>query len=162
MTGLLQISSIKIPLGCVKEVYTHLRKVGVKKFEGVGLWAGVTTDSSSFKVTTTIIPKQTAYNHEQGLLYTVDSEELYKINVFLYENKLTLLSQIHSHPGAAYHSDTDDAFPIVAVNGGLSIVIPDFGFHDISIKHWAVYRLIPNKGWVELDDRQVESLITII
>lgn len=162
MKGLLEISTINIPIGCVAEVYEHLRKVGIKKFEGVALWAGRATSETSFDVITTIIPKQTAYNHEHGLLYTVDGEELYQINVWLYKNKLTLISQIHSHPGAAYHSDTDDAFPIVAVNGGVSIVIPDFGFGDISVSDWAVYRLIPGNGWVEQSDKQVNELIKIV
>lgn len=162
MKGLLEISSINIPIRCVIEVYEHLRKVGIKRFEGVALWAGIATNESSFDITTTIIPKQTAYNHEHGLLYTVEGDELYQINVLLYQNKLTLISQIHSHPGVAYHSDTDDAFPIVAVNGGLSIVIPDFGFGGISIDDWAVYRLSPNIGWVGLTESQVKSLIKIV
>lgn len=162
MSGLLEISSIKLPIRCVKEVYSHLREVGIKRFEGVALWAGVATSESSFNVTTTIIPKQTSYNHEHGLLYTVDGDELYKINVWLYQNRLTLISQIHSHPGAAYHSDTDDAFPIVAVNGGLSIVIPDFGHGEFSIDDWAVYRLIPGNGWVEQSNKQVNELIKIV
>jgi len=162
MSGLLKITSVNLPIRCVKEVYSHLRKVGIKSLEGVALWAGVATGESSFDVTTTIIPKQTSYNHEHGLLYTVDGDELYKINVWLYQNKLTLISQIHSHPGAAYHSDTDDAFPIVAVNGGLSIVIPNFGFDDLSMDTWAVYRLIPDEGWTELTDAKVTTLIKII
>ena len=162
MSGLLNISSINIPSRCLEEVYTHLRKVGIKRFEGVALWAGAPAGESSFDITTTIIPNQTSYNHENGLLYTVDGDELYKINVWLYQNKLTLMSQIHSHPGAAYHSDTDDAFPIIAVNGGLSIVIPNFGFDELSIDTWAVYRLIPDKGWLELSDSEVKALINII
>lgn len=162
MSGLSKISTIDIPIRCVKEVYGHLRKVGIQRFEGVALWAGVATGESSFEVTTTIIPKQTSYNHEHGLLYTVDGDELYKINVWLYQNKLTLISQIHSHPGAAYHSDTDDAFPIVAVNGGLSVVIPNFGFDDFSLDTWAVYRLIPDNRWVLLTDMDVNTLIKIV
>jgi hypothetical protein len=162
MSGLLEITSINVPLKCVNEVYSHLRNVGMKRFEGVALWAGIRNGVSSFKVTTTIIPKQSAYNHDQGLLYTVDGDELYKINMWLYENKLTLISQIHSHPGAAYHSDTDDAFPIVAVNGGLSIVIPDFGLGEISKDDWAVYRLYPKRGWLRLPDQEVNGLIHVI
>lgn len=42
--------------------------------------------------------------------------------------------QIHSHPREAFHSATDDAYPIIHSVGFLSLVIPDFaqgpiGFH---------------------------------
>jgi len=36
-------------------------------------------------------------------------------------------ARIHSHPGDAYHSQTDDANPIISFDGGLSIVVPFFG-----------------------------------
>jgi Prokaryotic homologs of the JAB domain len=34
--------------------------------------------------------------------------------------------QVHTHPGAAYHSATDDAYPAVQTPGFLSLVIPRF------------------------------------
>lgn len=37
------------------------------------------------------------------------------------------VSRIHSHPKKAFHSPTDDANPAITHEGGLSIVVPDFG-----------------------------------
>jgi hypothetical protein len=34
--------------------------------------------------------------------------------------------QVHTHPGEAFHSRTDDEWPMVHVPGFLSLVIPDF------------------------------------
>jgi hypothetical protein len=36
-------------------------------------------------------------------------------------------ARIHSHPGAAYHSATDDRNPALRYEGALSIVVPYFG-----------------------------------
>jgi hypothetical protein len=36
-------------------------------------------------------------------------------------------SRIHSHPGLAFHSPTDDANPAITHEGALSIVVPFFG-----------------------------------
>jgi hypothetical protein len=37
-----------------------------------------------------------------------------------------LRAQIHSHPGTAYHSSIDDAYPAVRSPGFVSIVVPNF------------------------------------
>jgi hypothetical protein len=37
------------------------------------------------------------------------------------------VSRIHSHPGLAFHSETDDANPAITQEGSLSIVAPFFG-----------------------------------
>ena len=37
------------------------------------------------------------------------------------------VARIHSHPGLAFHSPTDDANPAITFEGALSIVVPYFG-----------------------------------
>lgn len=37
------------------------------------------------------------------------------------------VSRIHSHPGLAFHSETDNANPALTHEGALSIVVPFFG-----------------------------------
>jgi hypothetical protein len=37
------------------------------------------------------------------------------------------VARIHSHPGEAFHSPTDDANPALTHDGALSIVVPYFG-----------------------------------
>lgn len=36
-------------------------------------------------------------------------------------------ARIHSHPGSAFHSETDDRNPALTFEGALSIVVPFFG-----------------------------------
>jgi hypothetical protein len=128
--------------------------------EGVALWAG-RADDGTFEVYTTIIPAQTVSRLEEELLYAVDGEELHRINQWLYENKQTLIAQLHTHPGKAYHSEMDDRYPIMATSGGLSIVIPDFAFSDFYLEDWAVYRLLPSKNWTALTTSEIQSLLQI-
>lgn len=161
MIGYINIQKVYIPKKSIEEVYVHIRSAGEKGVEGVALFAGQ-KNNSIFEIKTALIPRQKAFNHEGGLLYTVDGEELHRINVWLYKNKLSIIAQIHSHPSKAYHSDTDDKYPIVTTIGGISIVVPDFGFGQISVSAWAVYRLNTNRIWIEQSFREVNSLITII
>jgi len=68
--------------------------------------------------------------------------------VWLYEAAEVLAVQVHAHPDAAYHSDTDSAYPIVATLGGLSIVAAEFCRHGLFASSTAIYRLYPD-GWIE-------------
>jgi hypothetical protein len=161
MNGFLQISRIMVPHECVQIAYDHMRLVGKKHLEGVALFVGREVDDT-FLVTETIVPKQVALTLENGLLYSVGGEELHRLNVYLYTNNLSLISQIHSHPGLAYHSETDDAYPIVTTTGGLSIVVPNFAAAQASVDIWAVFQLSTSNSWVELGEKEKTSLISII
>src|SRR5690606_12472634 len=146
MKKLSTIQKIILPTSHISHVYEHLRQCGQQGVEGVGLWFGEFQTDVEFLIKSTIIPSQKAYEFEDGLLYTVGEEELERINLWQYENKQTLIAQIHSHPNEAYHSATDDAYPIVTKLGGISIVVPDFAFRAFKIEDWAVYRL-SGSGW---------------
>lgn len=161
MSEFLAISKIIISKADIEQVYKHLRSFGAEGFEGVGLWAGV-IEENKFVVKETIIPHQRSSRSEDGLLYTVDGEELHRINVWLYKNRMSLMLQIHSHPASAYHSETDDRFPIISQFGGISIVVPNFGYDDFSLESWAVYRLLPSKGWQEMSLEEKKSLFSIV
>jgi hypothetical protein len=161
MNGLTDIEKIIIPQSCIEFTYDAFRKQGEKGFECIGLFVGV-INKNAFEIKTAMIPSQTAYKTEYGLNYIVEGDELYRINKWLYENGYTIIAQIHSHPTAAYHSQVDDDFPIMATEGGFSIVIPNFGFDEFSINDWSVNRLMSPKSWVELSSEEVENIFTII
>jgi hypothetical protein len=79
----------------------------------------------------------------------VDGESLFKVNKTVHERNETLAAQIHTHPTDAYHSETDDAYPLVTLLGALSIVLPNFAKHAPGdIDSWAWYRLSKRAKWV--------------
>lgn len=160
MKGLLGVTNIYFTKRVISEAIAHLRTVGNRGLEGVALWAGKQV-AGEFTVERVIIPVQKAFRTEHGLLYTVGPEELHRINVWLYENQMTLIAQIHSHPGAAYHSETDDLYPIVTTVGALSLVVPDFARAPFELDNCAVYRLFSDRGWVELSGTEVKQLIQL-
>jgi hypothetical protein len=143
--------------------YEHLRKAGRKGLEAVVLFAGTYDETiSSFRICETIVPLQMSLNIEGGLLYAVDGEELHRINVHLHESRQLLIAQMHTHPGRAYHSSTDDAYPIVTKIGALSIVVPNFAMDDLAPQRWAVYRLSESILWEKLSAKDVNNLIQVV
>lgn len=148
-SGLLEIRSFIIPVGIVAETLQFLREVGQRGSEGFVLWSGIVTSSNTFRFTRAVVPRQSATTTSHGLLVTVDGESLFEVNKMLHEKGETLGGQVHSHPTKAYHSSTDDHFPLATLLGAISVVIPDFAKHAPGdLEEWAWYRLKGYDEWV--------------
>lgn len=160
MNDLSQLEQVTVRVPDLIAAYRHFRHMGRQGCEGVALWVG-RISNSNFEVTETVIPKQKGIRSDDGLAYVVDEAELRRLNIWLYEQKLRLVAQLHSHPTEAYHSKTDDLYPIMTTVGGLSIVVPDFAIGPPDIGQCATYRLQRN-GWAELNPIEVNKLIKIV
>ena len=120
------------------------------------LWSGTHSDGI-FIVNSVHVPRQTSYKLQTGLCVRVDGSELHRLNVWLYEAAEVIGVQVHSHPGDAYHSETDDAYPIATLEGSLSLVLPYFGRDGFISNDIAAYRLFQG-GWLEIPNPLSELL----
>jgi hypothetical protein len=78
----------------------------------------------------------------------VDPKDVWRLNMDLLANVETVVAQLHTHPGRAFHSSTDDAFPLVSTPGFLSIVAPDFGSRGLIELHGcAAFCLVEDGAW---------------
>jgi hypothetical protein len=134
-----------------------LRDAGSEGYELFVLWTGVVLRGDTFQIKTWHVPAQTSRKTRNGLLVRVDGQALHELNVWLYEHGEVLAAQVHAHPTGAFHSDTDDAFPIVTAVGGLSLVVPDFARHGVLIPRSAAYRL-DAEGWKRVDLDTIRSV----
>jgi hypothetical protein len=154
---LAKVKKFVIPQTVVAETEAALRRRGAEGYECFVLWSGRQSDST-FSVRTTHVPAQTSYQLPEGLLVRVDGPALHALNLWLFENEETLGAQVHAHPSRAYHSATDNTYPIVTTVGGLSLVAPDFCAGGLLCRGIAGYRLTPN-GWYRLRRRRLRRLL---
>jgi hypothetical protein len=148
------IQRFRVPRNIVAQSERSLLKAGKDGYELFVLWTG-RRSGDVFEVLKAHVPRQTASKTKRGLLVRVEGEALHKLNVWLYENEQELAVQIHAHPTDAYHSETDDTYPIVTTAGGMSIVAADFCRDGLLTDDSALYRLAGN-AWVEVDRNMVE------
>lgn len=153
---LADVERFVVPGSIVKETEETLRVAGGRGYEAFVLWSGLQGDQI-FNVRTVHVPKQDSYRLSDGLCVRVNGDELHRLNVWLYQTGEVLAVQIHAHPDDAYHSDTDDTFPIVSTLGGLSIVAAKFCRGGLFDSSTAIYRLFGD-GWV----LQTDPLIRVI
>lgn len=157
---LASVNEFRVPKTMVRETEAALAAAGRHGCEAFVLWSGTLSDDG-FDIRTSHVPKQTAYKSEDGVCVRVNGEELHHLNRWLYDAGETLAVQIHSHPTDAYHSETDDAYPIVTLLGGLSIVVPNFAARGMECRGVATYRL-GTGGWNELSNRRKKKLLKFV
>ena len=59
--------------------------------------------------------------------------------------------QVHTHPFEAFHSKTDDAYPLLFDVGFLSLVVPNFGTGPIGFQDAYLAEIQPNGRWSEIE-----------
>ena len=143
----------------VRETVKSLRYVGGQQLECLVLWLGKVEGNRAF-VIHAFTPPQESISSEDGVGYFVSGNTLFSLNQALAESGLRLLAQVHSHPTDAYHSETDDRYAIVTAEGGLSLVVPDFGAGSQNPLDWAVYRLTDG-DWIELSHAQCGTVLKV-
>jgi hypothetical protein len=148
-----------VPRDAMSIALAFLRAAGELRCEGLALWVGA-QHSDVFQVTEAYIPEQRCIQSDNGVLVHVDGGALHAMNVWLFENHFTIVAQLHSHPTHAYHSKTDDTFPIATKLGSFSIVVPDFARAPFDLGECAVYRLATD-GWAELTSIEVADIFDL-
>jgi hypothetical protein len=152
--GLLDIEAFVIPSQVLLRTIQFLRDVGRSGSEGFVLWGGKIEEITKLRFTNALVPGQQSFSTPDGLLVTVPGDALFNVNKLLHERGEILAAQVHIHPSSAYHSETDDHYPMVTLLGSLSIVIPDFARNAPSdIAAWAWYRLKEYSVWAPLEQQ---------
>lgn len=160
MADFLRLKHFSIPLSALRQTADFLRQVGRHGHEGLVFLCGK-VDEEQAVVERVIIPDQRPIRVENGICVTVGPEALHNLNVFLFENGMRLIAQVHSHADSAYHSETDDRFSVVTTLGALSIVVPFFAANGMILSDCAVYQLSPS-GWYELSGVEKSTLLKVI
>jgi len=83
--------------------------------------------------------------------YRIDGAWLSELWGMLADRKERILAQVHTHPGVACHSRTDDRFPITFTPGLYSLVIPNFAQPPHRRRDWYLAELQADGSWRERD-----------
>jgi len=159
---LVGVRAYNVDLAVIDFTVQFLRDVGQRGFEGMVLWGGRrTADGQGVDVILAVAPQQRATRGDEGVMVAVDGDELFRMNADFFRRGLLLCAQVHSHPNEAYHSDTDDAFAVVTIPGGLSLVVPWFARSGIDAETTAVYRLSRSGEWMHVTAAEVVELIFV-
>jgi hypothetical protein len=106
--------------GIWSRTLAELRSCGQARRECVAYWTGPIAEPST--VDEVEHPQHTATLGS----YELDPAWLHEFWVLLHRRQREVRVQVHTHASIAFHSHTDDKWPIVHTPGFLSLVIPNF------------------------------------
>jgi hypothetical protein len=127
-----------------EETFRRLRECGQDQAECQVLW--VSPWAAPESITAVVHPKHLA--NIAG--FELDSFWVTSFWKELSKNQLGVRIQVHSHPGRAYHSRTDDNWPVIHTAGFLSLVVPDFARGRSCLDGTYLAELLNNGNWQEV------------
>lgn len=137
------IERIRVAPRSLEQTRAALREWGLRGQEARVLWGGRLVSPRELALTHVIVPRQT----NSAFTTHVSGEEIARITEHLFNEKVFLFAQVHTHPADAFHSAEDDEYPICTQQGALSIVIPNFAREPLKdLSACAIFRLT-EKGW---------------
>lgn len=131
------------------ETFRILRKCGQMGHECQALWL------SAPSLSDTIVGVRHSVHASTCAGLEVSSDWLSQIWRELADTGLSIRAQIHTHPAEAFHSGTDDAYPIVGTPGFISIVVPRFAADRPALGDLYVTSISANGGWTQLTSKEV-------
>lgn len=66
---------------------------------------------------------------------------------------LTVVADVHTHPGGAWQSRSDRAHPMIACAGHLALIVPRFARPPVGARDIGVYRYLGAKRWETVPSR---------
>jgi hypothetical protein len=139
-------------LNCRSELWRHvvsqLDRRGQRKHEAGAFLLGVACDDR-FNVTDAIF-----YDDLDPKAYTtgvcvLHGDAFAKLWAICRGRKLTVVADIHTHPGAAAQSAIDKANPMIARAGHVAIIVPNYASGPPSGNRLGVYEYRGQHEWID-------------
>jgi hypothetical protein len=134
----------KLSRRIVEESFSIFRSCGGNRHECQLYW--LSSWDSPLELIEVSHPRHTA--SRVGL--SIDSDWITDFWNDLSRRRRSVSLQVHTHPGAAFHSAVDDAYPLLCHPGFLSLVIPDFAMGQVGFEHAYLAEIQPDGSWREV------------
>lgn len=70
------------------------------------------------------------------------------------EKQLTVVADVHTHPGQAFQSMSDRTNPMVAREGHIAIIVPNFAVEPVRHDEIGIYEYRGNHSWTDRSPRK--------
>ena len=133
-----------LPRRMLEESFSIFRACGANRRECQVYWAS-NWDAPS-KLTQLVHPRHSAGTY--GL--AINDAWLGEFWTELADCNLGVRVQVHTHPFEAFHSATDDAYPLLFDAGFLSLVIPNFARGAVGFDDAYLAEIQSDGSWLEV------------
>jgi hypothetical protein len=135
---------MQLAKGVLDHAFEHLRVCGAGRAECVVYLTGP-VDAPAL-IDSVVHPRHSA----SAAGYDLDSAAIADLWRDLVGSGRSIRMQVHTHPGAAYHSSRDDVLALVHTPGFLSLVIPNFALGAVGLDGAFLARRSDEGDWIAL------------
>lgn len=64
------------------------------------------------------------------------------------ERRLTVVADVHVHPGSAHQSGSDQSYPMIARTGHIALILPWFAAPPQPVQDIGIYKYMGGKRWI--------------
>lgn len=150
MTALREkLESVRLPASVFTSTIRRLALAGAENRESAAYWIG--PRGRQEKSVESAVFADDYQGFESGMFFARSpARTAFLIGEEIHRRGGTLIAQIHTHPSEAFHSKTDDLYPISHRPGFLSVVVPSFGRDVRSIRDCRTYVYRGTGRWREV------------
>lgn len=138
------MTAYALPRDILRHTFEHFRNCGGGRRECQVVW--LSSWNQPELINEAAHPRHSA--HIGG--FELEDGWLSEFWLRLRRENLGIRIQVHTHPGPAFHSQTDDAYPIIHTPGFLSLVIPNFALGLIGFDGAYLTEIQPDGSWSEV------------
>ncbi len=149
-----------VPRWVLQDSRLLLAGPGAQGYEAVVLWLGSVLSPTEARVEHVYFPRQIAYRSDDGVAIEIPIEEWTELALRLPPGQF-VLAKLHTHPGTAYHSETDAANPYLNHEGAVSITIPHFAHIPLDDLYSCSVNVLRQGRWIEISPSEVGATFTI-
>jgi hypothetical protein len=147
------VTVFEVPRSLLAQTFNHFRQCGGGRRECQVLW--ISAWDAPQLITEVVHPKhKAAADH-----FILDDHWLNAFWLELASAGTGVRFQVHTHGGEAFHSRTDDLYPIIHNAGFLSLVIPSFGLGPVGFDRAYLTEIVSDGTWREV---QIASRVAIV
>jgi hypothetical protein len=134
----------RIPRRMIEQTFATFRSCGENQRECQLYW--LSPWDNPLVLTEVVHPKH--WSSRYGL--RIESDWINQFWNDLAERGLGVRIQVHTHPSDAFHSATDDAYPLLFDAGFLSLVIPDFAMGPVGFRDAYLTEIQSDGAWQQV------------
>lgn len=143
-----------VPDAVLDESRRLLAAPGREGLEAVVVWLGRELRDEHVEIVAVHMPEQIAIRTATSVGVMLPDESVSRL-IAAIPAGLFIPIRLHTHPGRAYHSITDDENKLLSHRGAISIVVPGFAAAAIDLGRCSVNELDHEFRWRELGADEV-------
>ncbi len=139
---------LNIPSALWNDVMSQLRERGHQRHESGGFLLGRQIGERREAVLAIFYDELDSKAYATGICI-LKADSFSKLWALCREKGLTVVADLHTHPGAAFQSGSDRKNPMVARAGHIAIIVPDFAAPPVTYGRLGIYEYQGAHQWTD-------------